>query len=610
MIEDFQCTCGADGGDAADHSMACALWDDEDFAVGYAFWDKDHEELVYLDAAMSLHDSIEEVLATDKAEDADEWEPPDDDVAISYDDACRMKEETLLEEWTEGDVPKNYTQDGISRIWNPEVGNWETKALGCYCSEPDSGANLCLHCQVWRPGKEAGETGYKSYGKDFWRPLTTDEEELVCTCDPIMQWQCNKCHVKRGSLSVPFEYWMAGKGSATSFTANLKPLCRHPGRALIYPDGLTLYGSSHSGTVPEGYKPDFAIYLDKCWTAQTLAIQVPWQDMGVPGLDDEHIIALVDLIGRMIGKGQTVEVGCIGGHGRTGTLLAIVGLEHGIATPDEAVEFVRKNYCEQAIETKTQEWYIAKYFAVTRGLDIPEKPAVATYDASDVKSGQHKGKVGRKKCDTQGVWYCAYCAKDAWDQDEKCFHCEATFDNPGVRPLTEWNEAWVNSHYADVKKRIAKAILLEAEAGHGTTTLKVVTGGLAVVDDGLYVDPQGFKHSADCICSHCGDPVDTIVANLTLTSPHIQSRLPFQRGRTTDPTQQLLGKMRLTQPIGTLTTFSLKGRSYVPTSFECSTCGRRLYYKIRPQDPKTPFRMELVHADDLTKLARHKGKRK
>ena len=57
-------------------------------------------------------------------------------------------------------------------------------------------------------------------------------------------------------------------------------------------------------------------------------------------------------------SGQRVEVGCLGGHGRTGTALAVLAVLGG-HPPDEAVAWVRANYCPEAVETAEQEAFVA-----------------------------------------------------------------------------------------------------------------------------------------------------------------------------------------------------------------------------------------------------------
>ena len=55
--------------------------------------------------------------------------------------------------------------------------------------------------------------------------------------------------------------------------------------------------------------------------------------------------------------GQVVEVGCLGGLGRTGTVLACMAVLGGVE-PLDAVAWVRENYRSGAIETPEQESWV------------------------------------------------------------------------------------------------------------------------------------------------------------------------------------------------------------------------------------------------------------
>ncbi len=72
-----------------------------------------------------------------------------------------------------------------------------------------------------------------------------------------------------------------------------------------------------------------------------------------PGRSALVVAALESLLHRAR-AGQHVEIGCYGGHGRTGTALACLAILCGQA-PDEAVTWVRATYCERAVETGEQE---------------------------------------------------------------------------------------------------------------------------------------------------------------------------------------------------------------------------------------------------------------
>ena len=70
-------------------------------------------------------------------------------------------------------------------------------------------------------------------------------------------------------------------------------------------------------------------------------------------------VALEDVLARSR-RGEHVEVGCLGGHGRTGTALACLAVLTG-TPPGEAVAWVRAEYCEKAVETDEQHAFVAAF---------------------------------------------------------------------------------------------------------------------------------------------------------------------------------------------------------------------------------------------------------
>jgi protein-tyrosine phosphatase len=61
-------------------------------------------------------------------------------------------------------------------------------------------------------------------------------------------------------------------------------------------------------------------------------------------------------------SGQDIEIGCLGGHGRTGTALACLAVLTGHPALDAAA-WVRSSYCAKAVETPQQEAFIAALFS-------------------------------------------------------------------------------------------------------------------------------------------------------------------------------------------------------------------------------------------------------
>ena len=99
--------------------------------------------------------------------------------------------------------------------------------------------------------------------------------------------------------------------------------------------------------------PDFGLYLDERWQPPWPHQFLDWPDFGVPD-DPVPVVEVLEALLDRAREGQRVEIGCYGGHGRTGTALACLAILCGQA-PHEAVSWVRSRYCERAVETDEQE---------------------------------------------------------------------------------------------------------------------------------------------------------------------------------------------------------------------------------------------------------------
>jgi len=101
--------------------------------------------------------------------------------------------------------------------------------------------------------------------------------------------------------------------------------------------------------------PTFGLYLDERWSPPWPHGHVTWPDFGVPD-PDELRPALEDVLTRAR-DGEAVEIGCFGGHGRTGTALACLAVLTGTPALD-AVDWVRERYCVDAVETAAQRSFV------------------------------------------------------------------------------------------------------------------------------------------------------------------------------------------------------------------------------------------------------------
>ncbi len=136
----------------------------------------------------------------------------------------------------------------------------------------------------------------------------------------------------------------------------------HVHRTLVrFADGTTVMGVRFLGDDPYDREvaPSFGLYLDERWDPPWPHEHLDWPDYGVPEDVDALRGALTDLLDRAR-AGERVEVGCLGGHGRTGTALACLAVLAG--TPaDDALAWVRTTYCYKAVETASQEDLIASF---------------------------------------------------------------------------------------------------------------------------------------------------------------------------------------------------------------------------------------------------------
>jgi Protein-tyrosine phosphatase len=137
---------------------------------------------------------------------------------------------------------------------------------------------------------------------------------------------------------------------------------RHVHRTrVVFEDGTTVTGVSFVGDDPYGrdVPPSFGLYLDERWSPPWPHAHVDWPDFSVPRDIEVARSALVQLVERAR-QGESVEVGCLGGHGRTGTALACIAVLTGTSAT-EAVTWIRANYCSQAVETGEQATFASNF---------------------------------------------------------------------------------------------------------------------------------------------------------------------------------------------------------------------------------------------------------
>lgn len=252
--------------------------------------------------------------------------------------------------------------------------------VGCNCywtDSPESTANLYCHSCSLLIEIEVGEF----LGDHKHHPSMTD---ITCLTDEDLQsmednsqlslydWvQTEEAGV---ALSAPSVYDLDSDWTGYDIVQK----CRHSQLDIEFPSGVEVYASSYCYS-NQGRKPDFGLYLDDIWPSPGFAYFIEWADYGLPHESewDDALMVISDVY-KKARNGLFVEVGCIGGHGRTGTTLAIMAVLDGLDAAS-AIKYVRKNYCKEAIEGKKQEWFVHYAHAFYNSGATPEFPGENYY---------------------------------------------------------------------------------------------------------------------------------------------------------------------------------------------------------------------------------------
>jgi protein-tyrosine phosphatase len=142
-----------------------------------------------------------------------------------------------------------------------------------------------------------------------------------------------------------------------------------------FPDGTRVRASSISDRRVDDPERTFGLYLDDGWEPTWPATVIDWEDFGLPANPELAAQQIVDAFGRAR-SGELVEVGCLGGSGRTGTVLACMAVLAGVPSPD-AVAWVRASYRPEAVETADQEAWVrwfAEWVTAYPGANAPVGP--------------------------------------------------------------------------------------------------------------------------------------------------------------------------------------------------------------------------------------------
>lgn len=127
-----------------------------------------------------------------------------------------------------------------------------------------------------------------------------------------------------------------------------------------FPDGTVVTACSLAERRESNPERDFGLYMDAAWRPKWDAYVIQWADFGIPENPVSAARAIAAAFRRAKGR-ERLEIGCVGGLGRTGTVLACMAVLAGVPVND-VVGWVRANYHGEAIERPAQERWV-RWFA-------------------------------------------------------------------------------------------------------------------------------------------------------------------------------------------------------------------------------------------------------
>lgn len=231
--------------------------------------------------------------------------------------------------------------------------------------------------QLMQSQKAQGKTEAKAEAKAETKPIA-----------PATTYTYKECHTgtikvfEIGEGSELIAFYGGGSSHAVVWYPTLHLLLDC---ANIYPPAVEITG---------GELPRFSARL----LQQGVRVKIYCPDMGVPELDRDDWLELIEDI-RAGWKGKGVLACCQGGHGRTGTVLAVLAGLTG-ATTSDPVKFVRERYCEEAVESVKQIKYVEEITGIKvesltpGGKKYGNSVYVSSYDPAVWDRFEHGGYSG------------------------------------------------------------------------------------------------------------------------------------------------------------------------------------------------------------------------
>lgn len=233
-------------------------------------------------------------------------------------------------------------------------------------------------------------------------------------------WRRKKKFLERSSVTYPVQFQGSGQKVASQPTGSpfatsrgivtyITKECEHP---ALHVDGGMLWGLPGGQHAKRLAEFDLSVFLSDTYLPYGLyanygavneakrIIYLPIEDMGIPKM---HLFTqVIALIRAELVLGHSVAVSCVGGHGRTGMVLAGVWGSAHPADPNP-IAAIRTLGCAKWVEGMRQINFVHEYLGKAVPADLEPSKMPFTGLGKGVDYGNQKG------------WGTAAPQQEAWD---------------------------------------------------------------------------------------------------------------------------------------------------------------------------------------------------
>jgi len=228
--------------------------------------------------------------------------------------------------------------------------------------------------------------------------ITTAEQSMeacwLCKREEINELAQNPLGKGKGKKNKSLPWKIPIKSSESQCTHTGMPMVFKIGKGKVYASGsrdvkdwdwskLDLIVSLNGHPTPLHKANDAALKLLGTFYSLTppadfARLSMTWVDGAAPPFEPSYVKDLVALVAA----GTDILIHCVGGHGRTGTMLVAMLCElavkpWGKKTVDP-IKWIRTNYCKRAVETDKQiDWLKDRYDIVKKTKETSSDPHTA-----------------------------------------------------------------------------------------------------------------------------------------------------------------------------------------------------------------------------------------